>query len=182
MPNTLSTESRPSRITRPAMTDRPASSSCERHQTTMRIAPTCRMAQGDRRLDFSRGGQNGLDEFVRNVAGSSSLKSPQAILPALIVIWYWTRYSWQLPHLLRWNSKCSRRSDGEIAADVVEEEFREFPALHDAAPPKWGASMVRNAWRARCSRIFAALTDSPSILAVSSVSRPSMSRSTRTVR
>src|SRR5688500_14100170 len=35
--------------------------------------------------------------------------------------------------------------DGEIAADVVEKEFRELPALHECAAPKCGASMVRNA-------------------------------------
>jgi hypothetical protein len=35
--------------------------------------------------------------------------------------------------------------DGKVAADVIEEEFRELPALHARALPKCGASMVRNA-------------------------------------
>ncbi len=106
------------------------------------------------------------------LAGSSSLNSPQAILPALIVIWYCTRYCVAVAAFTEVEFEVLAALDGEIAADVFEEEFRELPALHERAPPKCGASMVRNAWRARCSRIFVALTDNPSILAVSSVSRP----------
>ena len=34
---------------------------------------------------------------------------------------------------------------GKVAADVLEQEFRELAALHFAGLPKWGASMVRRA-------------------------------------
>src|SRR2546428_12193457 len=95
---------------------------------------------------------------------------------------------------IRFQVRDARRADGEMLLEAVpllrrqllvevsHEEVDQLAAFdHRPAPPKRASRRVLRAWRARCSRVFTTFGLTPSIRAVSSVSRSSMSRRSRTV-
>ena len=69
-----------------------------------------------------------------------------------------------------------------IGVEVGPEGLLELGAVHACTSFSRGSSRLRSAWRARCTRTFAAFTVSPSSRATSSWLQPSMSRRTSGMR
>src|SRR5262249_42459094 len=71
---------------------------------------------------------------------------------------------------------------GQVAGQIFVQELGKLAAVHRLPSRKCGSSSERKAWRARWSRVLTSATLVPSARAVSSVAKPSMSRSSKTIR